>query len=104
MTARNTWKSFERRVANALGGTRNPLSGTNSKHTAGDVIHNKYYVEVKLRSELCAFLKKEFLETLEETEANAKQENKEWLLVFKKKGSAKEYVLMDFKRFVEVLK
>lgn len=43
------WKRREREVARYFGGERNPLSGRNSKHTAGDVIHDKLFVELKCR-------------------------------------------------------
>ena len=43
------WKQRERDVADFFHGQRNPLSGRNSKHTAGDVIHEKLFIEVKLR-------------------------------------------------------
>lgn len=42
------WKQEERKVARALGGERNPLSGSNSRHTAGDVIQTPHYVDAKL--------------------------------------------------------
>lgn len=42
------WKAEERRIAKALGGERTPLSGSNSKHTSGDVIRCPFYVEAKL--------------------------------------------------------
>ena len=44
-----SWKVCERRIAKFFGGQRNPLSGRNSKHTAGDVIHDDLFVEVKQR-------------------------------------------------------
>lgn len=45
------WKRAERRVAEALGGERTPLSGGASKHTRGDIIHPDLYVEVKRRKD-----------------------------------------------------
>lgn len=42
------WKQEERKVGRALSGERNPLSGSNSRHTAGDVIQTPYYVDCKL--------------------------------------------------------
>jgi hypothetical protein len=44
-----TWKRDERQVAAFFGGTRNPLSGSNSRHTGGDVIHPTLYIENKRR-------------------------------------------------------
>ena len=54
-THRNTWKSFERAVASFFGGQRTPLSGGNSKHTRGDVIHDSVYVECKMRQRLATW-------------------------------------------------
>lgn len=42
------WKQEERKVARVLGGERTPLSGSNSRHTSGDVIQTPYYVDAKL--------------------------------------------------------
>jgi len=46
-----SWKQFERRAASFFGGKRNPLSGSMSGHTGGDVRHEKLYVECKQRKE-----------------------------------------------------
>jgi len=45
----SNWKGRERKVAKYFGGDRTPLSGGNSKHTRGDVIHPQLYVECKHR-------------------------------------------------------
>ena len=55
MTARNTWKQRERDVAEFFHGQRNPLSGGNSKHTRADVIHDRLYIECKLRENVCRY-------------------------------------------------
>ena len=45
-----TWKKRERQVADYFGAIgRNPLSGVNSKHGAGDIIHHCLTVEHKHR-------------------------------------------------------
>ena len=44
------WKKRERDVAKFFHGTRNALSGGNSKVTRADVIHNKLFIECKLRA------------------------------------------------------
>ena len=44
------WKQRERDVASFFGGTRNALSGGNSKVTRADVIHNNLFIECKLRA------------------------------------------------------
>jgi|TARA_R110000744_G_scaffold18280_1_gene49192 hypothetical protein len=43
------WKQRERDVAKFFGGERTPLSGGNGKITRADVIHDKLFVECKLR-------------------------------------------------------
>ena len=44
------WKAFERRVSKFFGGTRNALSGRNSKAgSSGDVLHRHLYIECKQR-------------------------------------------------------
>ncbi len=53
MTSKSSWRGLERRICNALGGRRTPLSGSNSQHgTSADCIETKYpsyYFEIKLR-------------------------------------------------------
>ena len=49
MTARRTWKKRESDVAGFFNGQRTPLSGGNSKVTRADVIHDKLFIECKLK-------------------------------------------------------
>ena len=49
MTVRRTWKKRESNVANFFNGMRTPLSGGNSKVTIADVIHDKLFIECKLK-------------------------------------------------------
>ena len=50
MPPTKTWKGRERTVNTYFGGRgRTPLSGGASKHTRGDIIHPKLFVENKLR-------------------------------------------------------
>ncbi len=44
------WKNRERLVSRFFGGIRNALSGINSKVTHSDVIHEKLFIECKLRA------------------------------------------------------
>jgi hypothetical protein len=50
MTDRSTWKKQERRVADYFGSRRNPLSGINSAHSASDSLHERLFIECKLRA------------------------------------------------------
>lgn len=54
MTARNTWKSAERRVAEDLGGQRIPVTGID--RDGADVVTPLFAVQVKLRKALPAWL------------------------------------------------
>jgi len=101
-TARGTWKAFERKVANLLGGTRTPLSGGNSKHTRGDVIHKKWYVECKLSGKTGLMLKQWDKEWIE-ARKHALEEDKTPMFVFQPKGSKEPMVVMRFKDFVEAI-
>ena len=51
MTARSTWKSFERRVAKWFGSLRNPGSGSwgRSDRSRSDSVHDDLFIECKLR-------------------------------------------------------
>ena len=44
------WKNRERLVSKFFGGIRNALSGINSKVTHSDVIHDRLFIECKLRA------------------------------------------------------
>jgi hypothetical protein len=54
MTARATWKSYERRVAKDFGGRRIPVTGID-RHGA-DVVTSLFHVQVKLRRSLPGWL------------------------------------------------
>ena len=54
MTARNTWKGAERRIAADLGGARIPVTGID-RHGA-DVVTPMFHVQVKLRKALPGWL------------------------------------------------
>ena len=97
MTARETWKKFERKVAKKLGGVRNPLSGSHSRHTSGDVIHDKFYVECKYREKFS------IVSLYDEVREKARKEGKIPLLVIKQKNRKGELVVVDLDEFVKML-
>jgi len=97
MTHRNTWKELERKTAKLLNGKRNPLSSSNSLHTSGDIIHDTFYVECKLRKKLSV------VSQFQQVRENAKKENKIPILVLKEKGKHSELVVMDMKDFNKIL-
>ncbi len=75
------WKALERRVAAFLGGTRNRMSGAVDQLTAGDVVHDTFYVEIKQRSTLA-------LDTwMSEAYVHAVDEDKLLLMALHRKGS-----------------
>tara|TARA_B100001250_G_C19567528_1_gene686177 strand:- start:436 stop:744 length:309 start_codon:yes stop_codon:yes gene_type:complete len=64
------WKKRERDVAHFFNGTRNALSGGNSKITRADVIHDDLFIECKLR------VKHSVVSLWDSTSKLAKEENK----------------------------
>jgi len=85
-------------VAKILGGIRNPLSGEHSRHTAGDIIHDKYFVEVKSRKRI------PFLKTFKEICEKAKKESKIPLLVMHEKGKKIDLVMLKLEDFANIKK
>ena len=93
-----TWKSVERRIAELFKGTRNSLSGRNSKAgTSGDVIHDKLYIEIKHRSKI------PFYSTWEDTREKAKLEKKIPVVVIHKKGSREYLAIVDARWLASIL-
>jgi len=90
------WKVQERRSASKLGGERNPLSGGASRHTQGDVIHPKLYVECKWASKIA------LLTLMHDTEAKAKKEKKVPVLALHKKGEKHDYYLVRDDKIIAV--
>ena len=85
-----SWKRAERVVAKTVGGQRNPLSGRNSRHTGGDVIHPKLYVEVKYRQNFAVTT------LMREVEAAAKKEGKlPWLGLQPARLHTRYYVIRE---------
>jgi len=93
----DTWKSVERRICRQLGGQRNPLSGANSRHTSGDIIHDSLYVEIKHRKKI------PFYKTFKETVKEAKKEKKIPMVVFHEKGSHDSIVMIKLKDLKEMI-
>lgn len=93
---RSTWKATERRVAKAVGGKRNPLSGGNSLHTTGDVIHPTLYLEVKHRARF------QILTLMKLVEKLAKRELKIPVLVLQETGRKTRYYMVSEDVFLKV--
>lgn len=81
-TSKSAWKQLERVVAEFFGTRRVPLSGSNSGHgTNSDSLHEKLYIECKLRGKISLW------QLFEDTERKAKQEDKIPIVAIKQKGS-----------------
>lgn len=78
MTARSTWKAFERDVAQRLGGRRIPVTGID-RHGA-DVVTPMFDVQVKLRNTVPDYL----LEWLDGIRATARASNKIGIVVWRR--------------------
>jgi len=98
MTARGTWKRREREIAHFFGGERTPLSGGNSKHTRGDVIHDKLYVEVKYRAKHSA------VQLWDDTHKKAIEESKIPVVCLCEKGREGFWILCHSEDFVKIRK
>ncbi|MCL4343413.1 MAG: hypothetical protein JRN26_05605 [Nitrososphaerota archaeon] len=92
------WKQLERRIAKAFGTTRTPLSGSNSRMTKSDTLHNKFFIEIKYRKQI------PFYKTYNETVAKAKEENKIPMVIFHEAGTKKNIVMIDLDDFVRLVK
>lgn len=97
MTDKRTWQKLETKVAKSLKGKRNPLSGRSSRHTAGDVIHDNFYVECKLREKMAVW------SFFREAEEKAKKEGKIPLLILKEKNKHGELIALRLSDFTALL-
>lgn len=99
-TSKSAWKQLERTVAEFFGTRRVPLSGSNSGHgTNSDSLHDKLYIECKLRGKISLW------SLFEDTEKKAKQENKIPIVAIKQKGSRGYLLVMrplDVKKIAEI--
>ena len=99
-TSKSSWKQLERVVAEFFGTRRVPLSGSNSGHgTNSDSLHDKLYIECKLRGKISLWA------LFEDTERKAKQENKIPIVAIKQKGSRGYLLVMrplDIKKIAEI--
>jgi hypothetical protein len=96
MTSKSTWKQLERRIAATFGTERTPLSGSNSKMTASDTLDEKFFIEVKLRANV------PFYTTFLKAQKQARLENKTPIVIFHKKGSMQNIVMLELKDFVNI--
>lgn len=98
MTARNTWKGYERRVAEDLGGRRIPVTGID-RHGA-DVVTPLFCCQVKLRKALPAWL----WDWLGGIVANATPQGRVGVLLLKKprQQDADALVIMRYQDFCDL--
>lgn len=91
------WKVAERKVAKALGGRRTPLSGSNSLITSGDVVHPRFYVEVKYRKS------HSILTLMADVVQEAKKEGKTPLLVLCEAKRKRRFYLISESDLLDLL-
>ncbi len=95
-THRNTWKARERQVAEFFGTTRTPLSGGNSGHTRSDTLHERLFVEQKLRA------KHAVISLWDETKELAKKEGKVPVVTLAEKGRPGFWIMVHAADFEDV--
>lgn len=93
--ADKAWKAAERRSAAFFKTTRTPLSGSNSKHTGSDTLHDNLFVEAK-QGKGWQRISRLFSETTNEAEKEGKMpvvcihpKNMQELLIFRRKDVKK---------------
>lgn len=95
-STRSLWKAVERRICAKLGAERTPLSGSNSKITAADCIHDDFYVEIKHRAKI------PFYTAWIDAKKKADKEGKTPIFVMHEKGKQTSIVFMDLDDFIEI--
>ncbi|MDG6931815.1 MAG: hypothetical protein JRN26_01020 [Nitrososphaerota archaeon] len=92
------WKQEERRIAKAFGTERTPFSGSNSKMTKSDTLHEKYYIEIKHRKQV------PFYKVFLETEKKARDEGKIPMVVLHESKRQKRIVMINLEDFIRLVK
>ncbi len=84
------WKQFERRVARFFHADgRTPLSGSTSRHTASDTLHDTLYIECKQRKKKSAAVS-----LFRQTEALARKEKKVPVVALQQTGDTRGWLLV----------
>lgn len=100
------WKQEERKVARALGGERTPLSGSNSRHTAGDAIQTPHFVDCKLAGQSNSTGQKHYTlprEAIEQVRDGRAQEEKDLgLLTVRFKHCSDRYAILPSEMWGEL--
>lgn len=96
---RQNAKAVESQVAKFFGTTRTPLSGSNSRHTSSDTLHNVLYIEVKQGKQIPKF----FTDIWSEAKTNAKKEGKIPLVALKPRGFTGCIFIADMRSLSEIL-
>jgi len=90
------WKRRERDIAEFFHGERNPLSGSSSKHTRADVIHDNFFIEVKLRKRHSA------ITLWDEVKVMADKENKTPVICLCEKNRPGFWILIHSEDFLKI--
>ncbi len=97
--ADKTWKAVERRVAQVLGGRRNPTSGAAEfLPTHGDVQLDGFYVEVKHRGQI------PFYSDFKKSQAHAAKEGKPLLFILHKKQATEFLCFMTLREYADLVR
>jgi len=84
---KQTWKNFERTVAKNFGTERTALSGGNSKITRSDTMHDKLFIECKMRKSFSG------IALYKNIEIQAKKEKLIPVLILRQKDTNTEHLL-----------
>ena len=87
------WKSFERRVAKALGGTRSGPVG----RMGSDIVGTPFAVECKRTTRYC--LRSSWIA---QARRSSKMEGKPWMLAISQHNDPRPLIVMELSTFVEV--
>ena len=96
MTPNTLWKDFERRTAKSLGTVRTPLSGSASRMTASDTLHQHLFVECKHRRVIA------LVGLFARTSARAARESKVPVLCLHQLDQRGALAVLDWALFVEL--
>jgi len=94
--ADKTWKKLERRIGKFFGTCRTPLSGISSRHTSSDIIHDKLYVECKLRKRFGV------IELYKKCKPIAEKEGKTVVIALHQRNDKGDYLLIKKEDLLKV--
>ena len=91
-----TWKNFERKIAELLGGARIPCSG--NARIKGDVLHEIFFIECKYGEQIPKRITDWYKKAKEQADG------KITLLCMKPKGMHIDFILISVEDFIKILR